>query len=555
MKRKAMAVLLALTLLGSQTAVFAEAEEGAAQEVDYYGFEEPVTIKIGISRAADFEYDEGETALENHWMDLYREHNIVPELLYEVDSSQAATKLSTAIMSGDYPDILRGNPSEYMNYARTGVVADITDVFEEYATDELREYLNTDGGLAMQSVMVDGRLYGLPLMGSPYDSVMLMFIRQDWLDNLGLSVPQTMDEFKEVAHAFTYDDPDQNGQNDTYGLALDGMNVLTNNVGDASAIFNAFGASLGTDGMAFVEAEDGTVTWGGTNVEGMKAALQLLQDMYADGSLPTDFITMDSNSIFEETGGGRCGIWFAPMWGAMVPNSNAIISDPDAHMVCAPAPDGLDQGGTRPFLVSSVSSIFSVSSKCEHPEVLIKLMNLSVQKLCYPESEEEYNKYYDGWKLSLTDTLLPLKNYDNYQKESKALETGDTSELNTEQSGDYTNMKAFLDAYNSGDYDPEDPAFQAGVGLYTVFGDPNGSYAALDKLITSDQFTLSAYNSIPTDAMAENAATLKKLLVETIVKIITGEPVDSYDDMLSTWYALGGETVIADAQAWADSNK
>ena len=70
-----------------------------------------------------------------------------------------------------------------------------------------------------------------------------------------------------------------------------------------------------------------------------------------------------------------------------------------------------------------------------------------------------------------------------------------------------------------------------------------------------DGFTPSAYNSLPTDAMAENGETLKKLTVETIVKIITGAPVDSYDQFLSTWYALGGEEIIADAQAWADANK
>lgn len=537
-----------------------DASPAVQGEKDLYGYAEPVTIKIGLSYAADFSYVEGESATENNWARLYREHNIIPEILYEVDSTQGETKMSTAIMSGNYPDVFGASTSDFVNYAQTDVVADITDVFQEYASEELKEYLNVDGGLALSYVTIDGRMYGLPKMGSSYDSVPVMFIRQDWLDNLGLEIPATMEELKEVAHAFTYDDPDQNGADDTYGLAIDGMNILSNSVGDASAIFAGFGAYPGTDGMAFVEYEPGKVTWGGTNAEGMKAGLQLLQDMYADGSLAKDFITMDANSLFEETGAGRCGIWFGPMWGGMVAGSNAAQSSPDAHIVSAPVPDGLGTGGSRSLLNPAIESVYCVSSKCENPEVLIKLMNLSVQKLCYPESEEEFFKYYGntgvstGWKCAITQTLAPLKNYDNYKLVSAALSSGDTSQLNAEQQGDYTNMKKYLDAKGTEAFDPEDPEISSGIALYTVFGDPRGSYAALDEMIRKDRFVYSAYNFLPSDSMAENASTLKKLTVETIAKIITGEPVDSYDTFLQTWYALGGQDVIDDAQAWADTN-
>ncbi|MCD7806829.1 MAG: extracellular solute-binding protein [Lachnospiraceae bacterium] len=529
-----------------------------AGELNLYGFDEPVTIKVGISRAADFNYQGDDTASNNVWMDLYRENNIIPEILYEVDSSQADTKLSTAIMSGDYPDILAPGTSDYVNYAETGVIADITEAFEMYASDELKEYLQADGGLALESVTIDGRLYGIPEVQNPYDSVPLMFIRQDWLDNLGLQVPTTMEELVEVARAFTFDDLDGNGVNDTYGLALDGVDVLTNSVGDMSAIFAGFGAYTGT-GMTFIEGEDGNVTWGGTNAEGMKAALTMLQSMYEEGTVASDFITMDSNSLFEEAGGGRCGIWFGPMWGAMVPASNIIQSDPDAHITSAPVPDGLDQGGSKALLSTSVSTVYCVSSQCENPEVLIKLLNLSVQKLCYPVDNDEFFTYYGGagrtgWKTCLTPTLTPLKNYDNYQKESAALASGDTSELNAEQTSDYENMAAFLEMYESGDFDATDAVFSSGIALYTVFGDPEGSYAALDQMIKNDEFVYSAYNTLPTESMSENSATLKKMTVETIVKIITGDSVDTYDEFLESWYALGGQECIDDAQAWVDAN-
>ena len=50
-----------------------------------------------------------------------------------------------------------------------------------------------------------------------------LFIRKDWLAKLGLDMPQTWEELYEVCHAFTYNDPDGNGVNDTYGLTGDGL--------------------------------------------------------------------------------------------------------------------------------------------------------------------------------------------------------------------------------------------------------------------------------------------------------------------------------------------
>lgn len=548
--------LIAALILTACCTAFAEGE------VDYYGFSEPVTIKVGHSNDPTFEYVGDESLEHNQWWDMYREHNIMPELLYDVDSSQAATKLSTAIMSGDYPDVFGTTPNSFLNYARTDVIADITDVFEKYASDYLKEYLNADGGLALQNCMVDGRLFGIPEMTNSYDSVPMMWIRADWLENLGLEIPKTIDEFKAVAHAFTFDDPDKNGVDDTYALAINGVDVLHWGPGDISSIFAAYNAFPGTNGMAFVENEEGKVIWGGQNAEGMKATLQLLQDMYAEGSVSKVFTTMNYDTILEEVSAGRCGIWFGPMWSSMGPASNAIKSQPAAHMIAAPVPAGLGQDCGKVYLASSVSNIYCVSSKCAHPEVLIKLLNLSVQKLCYPESSEEFIRYYgaadspySGFKCGLTVTLAPLKNLDNFRKESAAIASGDTSELNTEQLGDYGYMRAYLDAVESGNLDPEDSLVSAGVGYYTVFGDPQGSYATIDKLIAANGFTPSAYNSLPTDAMAENGETLKKLTVETIVKIITGAPVDSYDQFLSTWEALGGADIVADAQAWADANK
>lgn len=534
-----------------------EETQEASGEVNLYGFDEPVTIKVGISYAAasDFTFLGGETVEDNAWMDLYNENNIFLDILYNVDPSQEATKLSTAIMSGDYPDIIRTDAAEYKNYVESGVIADITDVYEQYASEELKEYMNFDGGMSVEALQVDGRIYGLPQISDPYSGCNLMFIRQDWLDNLGLEVPETMDELKEVAHAFTYDDPDGNGQNDTYGLALDGVNVLGNSVGDTDPIFNAFGCYLGDDGMTYVEGENGEVTWGGANTEGMKAALSFLQEFYTDGAIAKDFITMDYQSVFEEVGSGRCGIWFGPNWAGMDPIINAAQNDENAHIVAAAIPDGLNQGGAKAYAASSPDTIYCVSSQCENPEVLIKLWNLSV-KYQSPEytTPEEYNMYfgdsvnYTGWKTSLVDAQPPSQGEKIYVNLTEALETGDSSSLNTKELENYTSLKTYIDAVEGGTFDPLDTAQQRGHSLYTVYGDPQCAWETITEMMDQDQYVLAAYNGIPSETVTNAIPTLQKLLVENIVKIITGsETVDSYDSFLDTWYAMGGQDALDEA--------
>src|SRR5699024_2871574 len=68
----------------------------------------------------------------------------------------------------------------------------------------------------IESGKIEGNLYGVPMV-QPLARYGVL-VRQDWLDNLNLEVPHTWDELREVARAFTEDDPDGNGKDDTVGF-------------------------------------------------------------------------------------------------------------------------------------------------------------------------------------------------------------------------------------------------------------------------------------------------------------------------------------------------
>ena len=551
MKRKCLALLLAAILTLSAVSFV----PALAEDVNYFGFDEPFNIKIGVSYAAasDFTFYGGETVENNAWMDLYKANNIFPEILYEVDPSQANTKLSTAIMSGDYPDVFRVSGGDYKNFVQSGAVADITEAYEKYASDELKEFMNFDGGLAVKSLYVDGKLYGLPKVNDTLSNAYMMWIRQDWLDRLGLQIPTTMEELKAVAHAFTYDDPDGDGQNNTYGIAFDGMDVLTSSIGSMHPFFEGFGVYLGNNGLSYIEDENGNITWGGANAEGMKAALSMLQEMYADGAIARDFITMDSQSIFSETKAGRVGIWFGPTWGAMEPAIYATQNDKNCHIVAAIVPTATGET-TKSYATAAANEIYCVSSKCAKPELLVKLWNLNVHymnaQFC---TAEEFNMYYgdsanySGWKTA----IIPAGGFPNgretYALLTEALATGDTSKLSTKQLENYTSIKTYMDAVAAGTHDPADATQQRGLSLYTVYADPLNAWTVITKLIAEDDYMYTAYSGIPSEEVSSMTGTLKKLLVEEIIKVITGDKVESYDSFVNTWYAMGGQDAIDEA--------
>ena len=536
-----------------------------SDEENLYGYSDPITLKVGLAYNSDFEWQGDESVEDNTWWNLYKENGYDLEIMYNVDGTQGETKRTTAIASGNYPDLLSVSGADLVNYANTGVIADITDVFEKYASDELKEYLAYGDGNALDSAMVNGKLYGIPQVSDHHVDAMMMFIRQDWLDNLGLEIPTTMEELKEVALAFTQQDPDGNGQDDTYGLALNGKEGFTYWSG-IQAFFEGYGAAPGhwNGQFTFIE-KDGEVMWGGALAEEMKAALTDLQEMYANGSLAKNFGTMDYNQITADVGAGKCGIYFAPNWGAMVPMVDALKSDPDAHLVSAKIPDGMGEGSSKTYIQTTPSTFYTISSKCENPEALIKLANLCVQKLCYPADQEEYNMYtglpgvYSGWKACLIQLTSPDEAITNVNKEHEAIETRNTEGLNASALTNVESVLAYLDAVEDGTLQEKlaagDATIEVGIGYYTTSGDELGGGMTMVKMIEEgDCFNYSAYNYIPTETMSSKYSTLNKLALETIIKIISGESVDSYDDFLESWESLGGKEVTQEAQEWYDQN-
>ncbi|QNK57071.1 extracellular solute-binding protein [Paenibacillus sp. PAMC21692] len=124
-------------------------------------------------------------------------------------------KLSANVASGEVPDIMtmEGPIANFYKWAKQGAFLPLNDYIDKYPTLKLvPDYV-------WKSMTLDGQIYAIPryfpssYLGSP-------IIRKDWLDKLGLKAPTNYEELKEVAIAFTKNDPDGNNKDDTYGMAI-----------------------------------------------------------------------------------------------------------------------------------------------------------------------------------------------------------------------------------------------------------------------------------------------------------------------------------------------
>ena len=186
-----------------------------------------------------------------------------------IDHNSYNDQLSLAFASGDVPDVVILSAEYYAAYANQGALADISSYWENSETKASGRINET----YIDSLYIDDALYAFtPARGNGC----MTYLRQDWLDKLGLSAPTTYDEYINVLRAFVNDDPDGNGKNDTMGVTAAGIM-------SSEAPYTNYLPEFWQDSYPdFYQKEDGT--WvDGFSEQATADALQRLKDAYAEG--------------------------------------------------------------------------------------------------------------------------------------------------------------------------------------------------------------------------------------------------------------------------------
>ncbi|URN93119.1 MAG: extracellular solute-binding protein [Candidatus Pristimantibacillus lignocellulolyticus] len=484
---------------------------------------------------------EGETIEDNRWSRIYEEELGI-KITYDwivkgaSTSDQYVQKINVTLASGALPDVIPVDATQLKQLADSDQIEDLTEIYEKYASPLTKEVLSQEGTSPFDAVTFDGKLMAIPQLESSIERSMYIWIRTDWLEHLGLQPPKTIADVLVISKAFKEKDPDQNGQDDTYGLAI------TKDLWGGAMGLEGFMAAYNAYPNMWIENGDGELVFGSVQPE-VKKSLQILQAMHANGEIDQEFGIKDGGKVSEQIAAGKIGLEYGEQWNSIWPLQLNRNNDPNAQWQAFPI---VSESGENPKvpLKFSTTRFFAVKKGIAHPEAVIKLFNLHLEKN-WGESAE-FDKYYappeaeSVWQLSPVTPYPAMKNVDAFRAIDAARKAGDTSGLK----GEAKTIQEKLESFKSGTSE--------GFALWgweRIYGE-QGSMGIADQYANNNQFLMEKFVGAPTPTMVERKSTLDKMQTEVFTKIILGGSIDEFDQFVADWKKLGGDQITEEVNEW-----
>lgn len=237
---------------------------------------------------------------------------------------------------------------------------------------KLEELLGADE--FQKQLYIDGEVWGVPQWSARYENTQRTAIRLDWLENVGIDkIPETLPEFEEMLVAFTFDDPDGNGVDDTYGLSQGWFGFFPT--------LAAYGVH---DGWGYLADDEGRV-YNPIITEDYRDALELLHRWYELGVIDPEFVTDDRALHVRKFVEGRLGTlmdgdgWFFPSnANGYIPRLKAANPDAEAAVIMNPRRvDGEHAGMFRAKLMwaRGYSKFFGYETSDEKVERIMQILD------------------------------------------------------------------------------------------------------------------------------------------------------------------------------------
>jgi putative aldouronate transport system substrate-binding protein len=295
---------------------------------------------------------EADTGVVIKWQNL-------PENTYQ-------EKKNLLLASGDLPDAFYNTgfePADITTYGANGTLIPLEDLIEEYAPN-LRAVFEKRPEIKAAVTSSDGHIYTLPAAEELGIGAVPFFlsINKTWLDELGLPVPETIEEYEDTLEAFATQDPNGNGKADEIPLSFIGGN-WTADVGDIMAALGGM-----PDNLDHRIVRDGQVIYTAAQPE-YRDAVAKLSDWYARGLIDQEALTQDDKTYLAK------GKTKDPVLGSYVWWETEEVVGPDRadDYVLVPALDGVAGRLVGHANGSDFSAgAFAITRANEYPEVTMR---------------------------------------------------------------------------------------------------------------------------------------------------------------------------------------
>ncbi|WP_240159676.1 extracellular solute-binding protein [Paenibacillus aceris] len=418
-----------------------------------------------------------------------------------VPSANYQEKLNVMAASNNFPDVFYAPKAEFVKWQSKDVFMNVRPELSKYPN--IVKYIPEE---AIKQFNPKEKYYGIPFY---YQEVRdSLAIRKDWMDKLGLKMPETIDEFYEVAKAFAMKDPDGNGKQDTVGFSME--------VNPGGAF--GFGGTAAYLTTSFGLANNWTLDGNGklipmqTQAKELKDYIGFMRKAYAEGVLDKDSPILKSRDSLNKLEAGKSGI--APvnpqqLYVETIPP--LLKTDPKAELVQLMPPKGTS--GKSGIKSSTSGDKIVINSKIDAKKQ---------QRI-----------------LKLLDYMLSDEGYDFVKHGIEGVHYKKISDTKYEQLEASVKDRQFL--LLGWFFKRFDPMF-----LIYKWMDPKEVATIKNYFDNNEKVKVKdAAAGLVSETATKLGANIDKKWMDTMVKIIAGqEPIDSIDKAIAEWKAAGGDKII-----------
>jgi putative aldouronate transport system substrate-binding protein len=337
--------------------------------------------------------------------------------------------------------------------------------------------------------------------------------RADWAEKLGLSEPKTIEDVYNMMYQFRYGDPDGNGVDDTYGLAL------CKYTGPFDIIQTWFGC-----GNQWVE-KDGKLVPVFQTDEYMEA-LKWIKKMYDDGLVYEDWAVRDTATWADSVKNGECGMYIdvldgsRKIWDYFVEQNVPSVVDPSkpASMNLVGSIEG------KTLATSGNNGFFVITKAADTEEKLAACLNY-LDKMC-------------------SDEMITLA---TYGIEGTHWELDSEGYLTDLDAGDEVSTKAYQALNQTIAYIPNLKAISPQVKA--------SDRLQLEEKVKKDNEAVAVFNPAiaflnNSDTYSLSGSTLDKLLDDSRTQYVCGQIDEAgLKAAWDSWLTQGGSAVIDEVNA------
>lgn len=284
-------------------------------------------------------------------------------------TGQEKEQFNLILADGNLPDLMEYNWTTYPGGPQKAIddgnIHALNDIIDQYCPN-LKAYLEANPEIDKMVKTDDGNYYAFPFVRGDeiLRSTIGLFLRKDWLDELGMEVPETIDEWHTVLTAFK----EEKGASAPFSYEYT-MGSLTD-VLPFTLAYDTY--------KNFYIGNDGSVHFGSIE-PGYKDFLTTFNQWYAEGLIDPDLGTLAIDQVGAKITSGDAGAsvgWAGSRMGVW--SNAALESDPDFELYPARVPvlnkGDVPEMGTLQNPYPGQGSV-AISTSCDNVELAARLMD------------------------------------------------------------------------------------------------------------------------------------------------------------------------------------